>query len=71
MRSTKDQTDVSSAYHPQPDGQGEGLHQSLEQYLRLYWGVQQKEWAFWVALSTYTRTLGRTRLLKSPPLNSF
>src|SRR5712672_1802693 len=46
---------ISSAYHPQTDGQSERTNQSLEQYLRLYCGSQQKEWAFWLPLAQYTR----------------
>src|SRR5712671_4923814 len=45
---------ISSAYHPQTDGQSERTNQSLEQYLRLYCGSQQKEWAFWLPLAQYT-----------------
>jgi len=45
---------ISSAYHPQTDGQSERTNQSLEQYLQLYCGSQQKKWAFWLPLAQYT-----------------
>src|SRR5712672_2476426 len=58
---------ISSAYHPQTDGQSERTNQSLEQYLRLYCGSQQKEWAFWLPLAQYTRnSWPNTSTKKSP-----
>jgi len=45
---------ISSAYHPQTDGQSERTNQSLEQYLRLYCGTHQKDWAAWLPLAQYT-----------------
>jgi transposase InsO family protein len=35
---------LSTAYHPQTDGQTERLNQTLEQYLRNYIGFQQDDW---------------------------
>jgi hypothetical protein len=46
---------ISMAYHPQTDGQSERTNQLLEQYLRLYCGMQQEEWAQWLAVTQYTR----------------
>jgi len=46
---------ISSAYHPQMDGQSERTNQSLEQYLRLYCSTHQKDWAAWLPLAQYTR----------------
>ncbi|SPO38662.1 uncharacterized protein PSFLO_04141 [Pseudozyma flocculosa] len=36
---------LSTAYHPQTDGQTERMNQSLELYLRLYCNYQQDNWA--------------------------
>jgi len=58
---------ISSAYHPQTDGQSERTNQSLEQYLRLYCGSQQKEWAFWLPLAQYTRNSWPNALTKKSP----
>ena len=46
---------ISTAYHPQTDGQSERTNQSLEQYLRLYCGNNQKDWANWLPIAQYTR----------------
>jgi len=44
---------ISTAYHPQTDGQSERTNQSLEQYLRLYCGSRQDDWAHWLPLAQY------------------
>ena len=36
--------DMSTAYHPQTDGQTERVNQVLEQYLRTYCSWNQKNW---------------------------
>ena len=36
--------DMSTAYHPQTDGQTERVNQVLEQYLRTYCAWDQKDW---------------------------
>lgn len=35
---------LSTAYHPESDGQTERVNQSLEQYLRIYCSYQQDDW---------------------------
>jgi len=35
---------LSTAYHPQTDGQTERINQSLEQYLRAYTNYTQSNW---------------------------
>jgi hypothetical protein len=40
---------LSTAYHPQTDGQTERVNQELEQYLRLYTNFMQTDWYDWLA----------------------
>lgn len=45
--------DMSSAYHPQTDGQIERLNQCLETYIRCMVGAAPKQWARWLPLAEY------------------
>jgi len=58
---------ISTAYHPQTDGQSERTNQSLEQYLRLYCGTHQKDWAAWLPLAQYTRNSWPNASTKKTP----
>lgn len=42
---------LSTAYHPQTDGQTERQHQSLEHYLRVYCNEDQDDWASHLTLA--------------------
>jgi hypothetical protein len=44
---------LSSAFHPQTDGQTERQNQTLEQYLRSYINYQQDDWAAWLSLAEF------------------
>ena len=44
---------LSSAYHPQSDGQSEVVNRTLEQYLRCFVGARPKEWAKWLSLAEW------------------
>lgn len=48
------QTNISSAYHPQTDGQTERLNQEVEQYLRLFVNEQQNNWSEWLPCAEFT-----------------
>src|SRR6266478_4111957 len=45
---------ISTAYHPQTDGQSERTNQWLEQYLRIFGNGAQTDWAKWLPLAQYT-----------------
>ena len=40
---------ISTAYHPQSDGQSERMNQEIEKYLRAYIGYHQNDWTDWLA----------------------
>jgi hypothetical protein len=47
------QTALSTAYHPQTDGQTERTNQELEQYLRLYTNFMQDDWSDWLSTTEF------------------
>ena len=44
---------LSTAYHPQTDGQTERVNQELEQYLRCYVNQSQDDWDLWLSMAEY------------------
>jgi transposase InsO family protein len=54
---------LSTAFHPQTDGQTERQNQTLEQYLRIYSNYEQDDWASllvaaeWAYNSSYNATI--------------
>jgi hypothetical protein len=44
---------LSTAYHPETDGQTERMNAALEQYLRLYVAYLQDDWADWLPLAEF------------------
>ena len=47
------ETRLSTAFHPQTDGQTEQMNQELEQYLRFFVEHRQKDWPEWLALAEF------------------
>jgi len=47
-------TKLSTAYHPQTDGQTERVNQELEQYLRMFVDHRQKQWPEWLGMAEFT-----------------
>jgi Integrase zinc binding domain len=45
---------LSTAYHPQTDGQTERVNQELEQYLRLFTNEQQSDWDDYLPLGEFS-----------------
>jgi hypothetical protein len=44
---------LTSAYHPETDGQTERQNQTLEQYLRIYCALEQDDWALWISIAEF------------------
>lgn len=44
---------LSTAYHPQTDGQMEKMNQEIEQYLHLFVNHHQSDWADWLSLAEF------------------
>lgn len=47
-------TNISTAYHPETDGQTERINQEVEQYLRIFVNYQQNNWADWLSLAEFS-----------------
>jgi len=47
------ETKLSTAYHPETDGQTERMNQELEQYLRMYVNHRQNNWSEWLATAEF------------------
>ena len=60
---------ISTAYHPQTDGQSERTNQSLKQYLRLYCGTKQNTWTTWLPLAQYVRNSWPHSTTKKTPFD--
>jgi len=44
---------LSTAYHPQTDGQAKRMNQDLEQYLRIFIDHKQEQWLNWLATAEF------------------
>lgn len=44
---------MSTAYHPQTDGQTERINQVIESYLHSYCNYEQNDWSFMLAMAEY------------------
>ena len=47
------QTSLSTAFHPQTDGQTERVNQEIEQYLRVFINQRQDDWTEWLPLAEF------------------
>lgn len=67
FRITDTQLSMSSAYHPQSDGQTEQVNQCLEAYLRCFVHGYPRKWVQWLALAEFWyNTCPHSTLKKSP-----
>ena len=58
---------ISTAYHPQTDGQSERTNQRLEQYLRIFIDYHQQNWASLLPLAQYTLNTWPNATTKKAP----
>jgi len=47
------ETKLSTAFHPQTDGQTERMNQELEQYLRMFIDHRQEQWPEWLGTAEF------------------
>ena len=58
---------ISTAYHPQSDGQSERTNQRLEQYLHIFIDYHQQNWASLLPLAQYTLNAWPNATTKKAP----
>jgi hypothetical protein len=63
---TKINQNISTAYHPQTDGQFERTNQMLETYLRIFCNKQQDDWAKWISMAQYIMNSRPSHTTKVP-----
>ncbi|MBW0534063.1 hypothetical protein O181_073778 [Austropuccinia psidii MF-1] len=59
--------DLSTAYHPETDGQTERVNQILEQYLWMYVSYHQDDWNTWLPLAKFAYNNSDHSLMKQLP----
>jgi hypothetical protein len=58
---------LSTALHPQMDGQTERLNASMKQYLRVFVNHQQDDWVEWLHLAEFAANNGASESTKCTP----
>ena len=58
---------LSTAYHPQTDGQTERMNQVLEQYLRIYSSYQQDNWVNYLSMAEFAINNAHQASLRCSP----
>src|SRR5882762_1964397 len=58
---------LSTAYHPQTDGQTERVNQEMEIYLRIFINHHQNDWTEWLSLATFSWNAKINSLTKRSP----
>ena len=61
---------ISTAFHPQTDGQTERVNQILEQYLRSYCSYQQDDWAELLPLAEHAYNSAVSESTKVSPFEA-
>jgi Integrase zinc binding domain/Chromo (CHRromatin Organisation MOdifier) domain len=60
---------ISTAYHPQTNGQSERSNQWLEQYVHIYTNYQQTDWTVWLPLAQYIHNSWMSSTTKKTPFD--
>jgi transposase InsO family protein len=58
---------LSTAYHPQMDGQSERANQRVEQYLRIYGNDEKNDWAELLPMAQYMHNAGKNESTQATP----
>ena len=58
---------LSTAHHPQTDGQMEWMNRDLQQYLHIFTAEKQNEWADWITLAQFSYNTKKQSSTKKSP----
>lgn len=61
---------LSTAFHPQADGQTERMNATLEEYLRFYVDFAQDDWVDWLPLAEYAWCNSPSPITKLSPFEA-
>jgi len=61
---------LSTAFHPQTDGQTERVNQELEQYLRMFIDHRQEQWPEWLGTAEFAYNNKMHSSTKTPPFKA-
>ena len=67
LRLLKIESNPSTAYHPQTDGQTERMNQTIEVYLRAFIGFMQDDWKEWLSLGEFAYNNSKHAATKQTP----
>ncbi|MBW0492757.1 hypothetical protein O181_032472 [Austropuccinia psidii MF-1] len=67
LQQLKISRDLSTAFHPEPDGQTERVNQILEQYLWMYVSYHQDDWHTWLPLAEFAQNNAEHSSKKQSP----
>lgn len=67
---TKVRRRLSTAFHPQTDGQTERQNQTLEQYLRSYCNYKQDDWVRWLPAAAFAYNRSTNAILRISPFEA-
>jgi hypothetical protein len=63
------QSNMSTAYHPQTDGQSKRTNQSLEIFIRCYCNEEQDNWHIWLPMAEFTHNQWPNATTKKAPFD--
>jgi hypothetical protein len=63
------QPKLSTAFHPQTDGQTERMNRDLQQYLRLFTSEKQDEWVHWLPIAQFSYNSKRQASTQKTPFS--
>jgi transposase InsO family protein/predicted aspartyl protease len=61
------QSRLSTAFHPETDGQTERMNATMEQYLRAYVSYQQDDWSKWLPLAEFAMNNQQSETIQVTP----